>query len=98
MHHYPLNIKRNSLQGSFLFTLEEQVALRPDARGMLLGKEVWSQRENESSGSSRNGLNQVATTLQNGDPSTQSFLQHSVFNGEGRQSQVALKVAVLRKQ
>ena len=65
---------------------------------MLWSKQAWSQRENESSGSSRNGLNQVATTLQNGDPSTQSFLEHSVCNGEGCQSQVALKVAVLREE
>ena len=67
MHHSPLNSKHHSLQGSFLFTLEEQVALRPDARGILLGKEVWRRQENESSGGSWNGFDQVTTTLQNGD-------------------------------
>ena len=65
---------------------------------MLWSKQAWSRQENESSGGSGNGLDQVATTLQNGDPSTQSLLQHSVFNREGRQSQVTLKISILWKQ
>ena len=58
---------------------------------------VWSCQENESSGSSGKGLDQVTTSLQNGHSSIQSFLQHSVFNREGRQSQMTMKVSILRE-
>ena len=65
---------------------------------MLLGREAWSRQENESSGGGGNGLNHIATTLQNGHSPIQSLLQHSVFNREGRQSQVTLKISILWKQ
>ena len=84
--------------GQSVLLLREAGGLEAGGEEMLLSKEVWSRQENESSGCGRNGLDQVTTTLQNWHSPIQSLLQHSVFNREGCQSQVTLKVAVLRKQ
>ena len=64
----------------------------------LWSNQTWSRQEDESSGGSGNGLDEITTSLQNGHSSIQSFLEHSVFNREGCQSQVTLKVSILWEQ